>query len=131
MTTSPTGRYDASVTAPAKLADVTGPLFRELTLRVPENLGCLDGHFPDLPVVPGVVQIRWVIEAARPLLGGEAILERVEALKFKKILQPGDVFRLRVEVSVSADALNFRLWNEERLFSSGRWLVGRRRSAPG
>ena len=124
-------RYDASVTAPVELAEVTGPLFRELTLRVPENLGCLDGHFPDLPVVPAVVQIRWAIEAARPLLGGETVLERAEALKFKKILRPGNVFHLRVEVSVSADTLNFRLWNDDRLFSSGRWLVGRRRSAPG
>ena len=124
-------RYDASVTAPSKLAEISGPLFRELTLRVPENLGCLDGHFPDLPVVPAVVQIRWAIEAARPLLGGDAVLERAEALKFKTILHPGEAFHLRVEVSVSADALNFRLWNDERVFSSGRWLIGRRGSAPG
>jgi uncharacterized membrane protein/3-hydroxymyristoyl/3-hydroxydecanoyl-(acyl carrier protein) dehydratase len=127
----PATRYDAAVTAPEPLAEVVAPTFRELTLRVPENLGYLDGHFPDLPVVPAVVQIRWVMEAARPLLEEAPVVEHAEALKFRELLRPGDVFRLRVEVSAAAGTLDFRLWSGERVFSSGRWVFARRERAAG
>jgi len=131
VSAQPAARYDAAVTAPEPLAEVVAPTFRELTLRVPENLGYLDGHFPDLPVVPAVVQVRWVMEAARPLLEEAPVVEHAEALKFRALLRPGDVFHLRVEVSVAAGTLDFRLWSGERVFSSGRWVFARRERAAG
>lgn len=131
VSAQPAARYDAAVTAPEPLAEVVAPTFRELTLRVPENLGYLDGHFPDLPVVPAVVQVRWVMEAARPLLEEAPVVEHAEALKFRALLRPGDVFHLRVEVSAAAGTLDFRLWSGERVFSSGRWVFARRERAVG
>jgi hypothetical protein len=89
-------------------------------MKVPEDLECLSGHFPGFPVVPGVAQIGWVLDAARELLGGSATLTGIEALKFKHLLRPTDVFHLRVELSSDRSAVAFRLWDDASVFSSGR-----------
>ena len=35
----------------------------EQRLRVPGDLPCLEGHFPGLPVLPGLAQLSWAAEA--------------------------------------------------------------------
>jgi 3-hydroxymyristoyl/3-hydroxydecanoyl-(acyl carrier protein) dehydratase len=72
-----------------------------------------------VPIVPGVVQLQWVIEAAGrvdPTLGH---VERVEALKFQTLLRPGDDFTLRVE-RVAESTFGFRLESGTQTYSSGR-----------
>jgi 3-hydroxymyristoyl/3-hydroxydecanoyl-(acyl carrier protein) dehydratase len=94
----------------------------ERRLEVPDDLVYLNGHFDAFPVVAGVVQLRWVRDAARDLLGHEPIARALEALKFPEPLLPGQLLTLRVEMS--ADRLRFRLFEGERTFASGRWLLG-------
>lgn len=54
------------------------------TFRIPADHPCLPGHFPGRPVVPGVVLLDLVIEAAsRALLG-----QRVVGLPAVKFLRP-------------------------------------------
>ena len=125
MKSSSSNTYDASVTSAELLEVKSTEGFCERRLKVPENLGYLEGHFPNFPVVPAVVQIQWVMDVAQELLGEGAVLERIEALKFKEPLRPGQVFRLRVELSAARDVFAFRLWEESHLFSSGRCVLGR------
>jgi GT2 family glycosyltransferase len=89
-------------------------------MKVPEDLEYLAGHFPGFPVVPGVAQIGWVVEAARELLGGPTAVQGIEALKFKRLLRPADVVYLRVELSPDRSALDFRFWDDGGVVSSGR-----------
>ena len=91
-------------------------------LRVPTDLAYLDGHFEGFPVVPGVVQLRWALDAAGELLGGAPCVREIEALKFKDLLRPGQRFALRVEVADGGKRLRFRLGDEhdDQLYSSGR-----------
>ena len=105
---------------PEVLGDSRGEGRCERVLRIPEDLDCLSGHFPGFPVVPGVAQIGWVLEAARELLPGPALLKGIEALKFKRLLRPADVVHLRVEVSPDHTAAAFRLWDTAGVVSSGR-----------
>jgi acyl-coenzyme A synthetase/AMP-(fatty) acid ligase len=95
----------------------------ERTLRVPLRLACLEGHFPLHPIVPGVVQIGWVLDAARSLLGGDVHLASLEALKFKAVLRPGQVFQLRVALERAQDAIQFKLWSGTTVFASGRGRI--------
>lgn len=111
---------DPSFAEPELMQEVVRKEFAERTLRVPEGLGCLQGHFPGVPIVPAVVQIQWVIDLAQRFLGPEVAIERAAGLKFKAILRPGDVFQVRVELTETPNELHFRLWNTERLFSVGR-----------
>lgn len=70
--------------------------------------------------MPGVAQIGWVLDATRDVLGAPATLRGIEALKFKRLLRPADVVRLRVELSPDRGALDFRLWDDAGVVSSGR-----------
>lgn len=119
--------FDPAVAAPEVLSEELGERTRQQTLRVPETLGCLDGHFPDLAVVPGVAQLQWALDLARVMSDGGVTLERIEALKFKEVLRPGDVFHLSGEMSAQNDRFTFRLWNDRALFSSGRCILARAR----
>ncbi len=93
-------------------------LVREL--EVPEDLAYLEGHFEGLPVVPGVVQLGWVVDAASALLGAPPHLQAVEALKFHELLRPGDRLALHLERDAREPCVRFRLADGPRLFGSGR-----------
>lgn len=69
----------------------------------------LQDHFPGFPVLPGVLMIEAMVQAARRLLqeragggGGERmVLGGVRALKYGRFVKPGDV--LRVEIGVARE----------------------------
>jgi acyl-CoA synthetase (AMP-forming)/AMP-acid ligase II len=99
----------------------------ERRLEVPRDLVYLDGHYQGNPIVPGVAQLRWVMEAAFDLLGSTPRLRLLEVLKFPELLLPGQSFSLRVE-RVSESRFDFRLFEGARVFASGRCRVA---AAPG
>jgi len=103
-----------------------------LELRVPEELVYLEGHFPGVPVVAGVVQMEWVVDALTRLLGETPRIRQMDGLKFASLLQPGDVFSLQVEIHRAADAkalagegisARFEIAQEERVFSRGTFQL--------
>jgi 3-hydroxyacyl-[acyl-carrier-protein] dehydratase len=61
------------------------------------------GHFPERPIMPGVLQIEAMAQTgavmARLLSGKGAIalLAGVEQAKFRRVIGPGDVLRIEVE----------------------------------
>lgn len=103
----------------------------ERRLSVPADLVYFDGHFDDLPLVPGVVQLRWALDAAADLMARRPRVLALEALKFPEPLPPGQAFTLRVELSPSGDRLGFRLYEGERVFASGRARLARPGAAGG
>lgn len=125
---------EAPVTEPELLDEQRSARRLERTLRVPTDLTFLEGHFPGFPVVPGVVQLRWALRLSAELLGHEPRLASVEALKFRELLRPGDLFRAAVELSTSGDAFEFSLWSDDpettRVFSTGRCVLRREPGDP-
>lgn len=119
-------RYDPAVTQPERLGCVRTADKITLRLRVPVDLGYLDGHFPEFPVVPGVVQAKWVWTTAAELLGRAAPLKAMEAVKFKEMLLPGREFSLSVQVlrKGSEEKLVYDISDGDVLFSSGRLILG-------
>jgi hypothetical protein len=115
------------VNPPELLHEVRRVGFRERTLRVAETVGDLEGHFPGFPVVPAVVQLQWVLELAREVTGHPVALRRIEQIKFRDLLRPGQVFRMTVALSPARDRLDFSLRGDEgdqgRPFSSGRLVL--------
>jgi acyl-CoA synthetase (AMP-forming)/AMP-acid ligase II len=120
---------ESLVTEPELVDERRSDRSLERTLRVPADLSFLEGHFPGFPVVPGVVQLRWALRLAAELLGQEPRLASVEALKFRELLRPGDVFRAAVDLAPSGDAFEFRLEGADpatpRVFSTGRCVLRR------
>jgi 3-hydroxyacyl-[acyl-carrier-protein] dehydratase len=73
------------------------------TKCVTMNEWFFQGHFPERPIMPGVLQIEAMAQTgavlARLRTGGKglALLAGVEEAKFRRIISPGDVLRIEVE----------------------------------
>jgi acyl-coenzyme A synthetase/AMP-(fatty) acid ligase/3-hydroxymyristoyl/3-hydroxydecanoyl-(acyl carrier protein) dehydratase len=94
-----------------------------LHCKVPENLFYLRGHFPQIAVVPGVSQLRWVINSIETYLGNRLEITAMEAVKFRHMLFPGQVFFLEVQFDQKTSKWMYRIFSEEQTFASGRLLV--------
>ncbi len=118
-------RFDPSVTEAQHLGGSTRKSRRVLHLKVPERLAYFEGHFPQHPVVPGIVQLRWVVEAASEWLKRPLTVRRMEAIKFKNLLLPGRPFSLEIENDRSGpdQILRFSLTEKKTLYSSGRLVL--------
>jgi acyl-coenzyme A synthetase/AMP-(fatty) acid ligase len=110
----------APARSPQLLAEERGDGSLARELAVPDELAYLEGHFEGFPIVPGVVQVGWVMEAAEAALGAPLRLAAVENLKFRELLLPGQRFRLELDWGAPLETLRFRLAAGERVFSTGR-----------
>jgi 3-hydroxymyristoyl/3-hydroxydecanoyl-(acyl carrier protein) dehydratase len=95
----------------------------EHDLRVPTELDCWPGHFSNESVLPGVVQVEWVMKAIEGWTGSFPHLTRVEALKFKKLIRPGERLTLRLERDADGTRFRFRLMSGDTIFSEGRIVL--------
>jgi acyl-coenzyme A synthetase/AMP-(fatty) acid ligase len=62
------------------------------------------GHFPEQPILPGVVQIDWLIGLSRELLGIGVGFSGLEAAKFRRVILP----QSRLTVLLRNDAMRHR-----------------------
>ena len=77
--------------------------------NVTMNEPCFTGHFPDRPVMPGVLMIEAIAQAGAILFfqthidmgkpdHGLMLLAGIDNARFKRIVEPGDQLRIEVEV---------------------------------
>lgn len=95
----------------------------ERRIEVTDRLPQLEGHFDGFPVVAGVVQLGWAVDAAAAWRGRRPRLAGLEALKFSQPLRPGRTLTLRIERAREGRSLRFRLHDGEDVFASGRLLL--------
>ena len=88
-----------------------------LDLLVPADLAWFEGHFPGQPVLPGVVQLDWVMRLAAGHLG---IARRAGCdlkVKFRRIIGPDT--RLTLDLRVDGRRLAFAYRCGDEVMSSG------------
>lgn len=90
----------------------------------------LQGHFPGEPILPGVAQLNWAIEAGIAVLGISAPFAGVDGLKFQNIMRPGDHFTLEIESLEEQQRLRFKYRFGTVLYSQGRVRFGRAQPEP-
>lgn len=65
----------------------------------------LQDHFPTFPVLPGVMMLEAMTQAARLLLGPQSttpmVLGQVRALKYGQFVKPGDALRITITLHKS------------------------------
>lgn len=83
-------------------------------LRVPPTLVHFAGHFPGLPILPGVVQVHWAMHLATEHVPAVRTLASIDRLKFMAPVPPGAVLNL----TLAHDAARRRVQFAYRL--SGR-----------
>lgn len=91
-----------------------------LRLRLDPELPWFAGHFPDAPLLPGVVQLHWAMHYGRQLPGLTGAFGGMSQLKFQRPLRPGQECELHLSWQADKGQLLFgyRLGDEHA--SSGR-----------
>lgn len=91
-----------------------------LSLVIPADLYYFEGHFPDAPILAGVVQVHWVmhyIEKYFDLSVEEHV--SIDALKFQVIIAPSYEVTLTLK-KISDIKIGFSYSSEHGAHSSGR-----------
>lgn len=92
-----------------------------IDMTISADMHWLDGHFPQQPVVAGVVQTHWVGELAQYLFNSGDEFIRIDNLKFQQVILPGQQLQLTLEHSTNTTtAIKFRYSQGETTFSEGK-----------
>jgi 3-hydroxymyristoyl/3-hydroxydecanoyl-(acyl carrier protein) dehydratase len=107
-------------TEPEVLAREAGDNTLTLRLRPPKDLLYFDGHFDQGPVLAGVVQINWAISFARRQFEIDGSFQRIEALKFHRVIMAGQEIELALSYDRNRGRLGFNYAGAGEKLSSGR-----------
>jgi acyl-coenzyme A synthetase/AMP-(fatty) acid ligase len=117
----------------AALFDPRRPAFRvlersgERVLLLVEVAGSspyFDGHFPDTPILPGVVQVEWALRLGREHFALPPDFLRLEAVKFQRLIPPGTQVQLELTWAAGSGLLEFKVTSEAGAHASGRLVLG-------
>jgi 3-hydroxymyristoyl/3-hydroxydecanoyl-(acyl carrier protein) dehydratase len=107
---------------PEIISESIAPPRADLEISVPAELFYLQGHFPQRPVLPGVVQVHWAIQLGRRHLHLKPAFAAIEALKFHRIIEPQIPLKLVLEYVETTGKLHFSYASEFGMHSQGRIL---------
>jgi 3-hydroxymyristoyl/3-hydroxydecanoyl-(acyl carrier protein) dehydratase len=95
-----------------------------LDLAVTEDLDVFRGHFPGLPVLPGVAQVDWALRLAKShgLIGVGAELRDFQ-VKFRNVIRPAIPLTLTLRWDANKQRIRFDYHSDATLMSSGRLIV--------
>ena len=88
------------------------------TLTATAELAAFEGHFPQAPILPGVVLLDWAVRLGRDAFGLSFDVQRVEALKFQQLVRPGT--ELTVDLALVPGRLDFRFTSAHGVHAAGR-----------
>jgi len=91
------------------------------TLCVDSAHPCLPGHFPDSPIVPGVVLLSEVLAEQRRRLPHARVVG-IKKLKFVRLLFPGEAFTVEFGAT-GADNLRFKCRRDGELLAEGNFAL--------
>ncbi|MGC5699937.1 AMP-binding protein [Pseudomonas sp. NFXW11] len=95
----------------------------QLQLAIPPDLAYFSGHFPQTPVLPGVVQVDWALSLGQQLLELPGRFAGMEVLKFQQLVRPGDRIQLNLRFDAQRQKLYFAYLNDGAPCSSGRIIL--------
>ncbi|HIP40278.1 MAG TPA: beta-hydroxyacyl-ACP dehydratase [Desulfocapsa sulfexigens] len=76
---------------------------------IPKNLDLFQGHYPDHPILPGVILcealfqtgallIALLLKDSQDSVSGVPVLTRIEGVKFKRPVGPGETIQMKVNL---------------------------------
>ncbi|MBS8272796.1 AMP-binding protein [Thalassospira tepidiphila] len=83
-----------------------------LTLSIREDLIYFVGHFPGMPILPGVTQLHWATSYASSIFGTPETTGEVSQLKFRKPILPGHIVTLELRRDASRQKVKFRYFSD-------------------
>ncbi len=94
-----------------------------LELHIPEDLLYFDGHFPQVPIVAGVCQLKWIIDYIQMYTGEPLHIRALKDVKFLRPLFPGQSCVLELTYVPQPASWHYQLYADTQRFASGCLLV--------
>jgi acyl-CoA synthetase (AMP-forming)/AMP-acid ligase II len=94
-----------------------------LNLTLLPDLLWFQGHFPGVPILPGVTQIDWAIDFAREYLGLTLPAARLFKVKFRKVMRPREAVALVLRHDAAKNHLTFEYRRGDDLCAAGQVTV--------
>lgn len=79
-----------------------------------------EGHFPEQPVLAGVVQTHWAALLSAYFFPLQGEFSRLDNLKFQNVILPEVTLTIALEHQVEKNSVKFRFVSEDESFSEGR-----------
>ena len=95
-----------------------------IALDIHAGIRWFEGHFPQQPVLAGIVQTHWAAELGKFLFPLGDNFVRIDNLKFLSLVLPGQQLTLVLEHLPENGALKFRYVHNELNFSEGKCVFG-------
>jgi 3-hydroxymyristoyl/3-hydroxydecanoyl-(acyl carrier protein) dehydratase len=92
----------------------------ELSLVVPRALLYFRGHFPNFPILPGIVQLDWAIHYGKLYFSFGAVSPITIRIKFRKPIRPNHRVTLSLNHLRARSSLEFAYSDAEGACSSGQ-----------
>ncbi len=96
----------------------------EIELHVTPDLAVFNGHFPEIPILPGVAQLDWAVHFARRAFAVPPQFCGVQVLKFQKVTQPDTRLLLTLTYKQDTGRVEFLYTSAQGTHASGRILFG-------
>jgi len=88
----------------------------DFAVTIPIDAPWFDGHFPGAPVLPGVIQIGLVREAASRRAGRPLRPASIERLRLRAPVGPGDALRIRLH---GDERVHFEIRRDRTIVAKG------------
>lgn len=89
------------------------------TFAVEPDHPAFRGHFPNQPILPGVIQVDWAIRLGEAAFGPLGSFQSLEHLKFQATIQPLETLALHLSWAAESRELGFAFEGAEGRKSSG------------
>jgi acyl-coenzyme A synthetase/AMP-(fatty) acid ligase/3-hydroxymyristoyl/3-hydroxydecanoyl-(acyl carrier protein) dehydratase len=93
-------------------------------LIAPRRLLYFDGHFSGRPILPGVVQVDWVIAYARRCFDLPPVFRSLQGLKFFRVIPPELPVMLELVHEAAKSSLAFKITSRLGAHAKGRVIFG-------
>jgi 3-hydroxymyristoyl/3-hydroxydecanoyl-(acyl carrier protein) dehydratase len=90
----------------------------DLLLFVPSTLSHFKGHFPEFPVLPGVLQLHWAALYGMREFNIKGHFSGIKKLKFHRVILPNT--ELTLQVVAHSNKLEFSYKTDQGIHSSGQ-----------
>ena len=95
---------------------------RAITAKVQMPADCVwfDGHFPNMPILPGVAQLTLVADLLNRAMKRSVVIRSISRVRFKQMIRPNDTIAVSLSpTQKDAATYGFRLSNGPELVCSG------------
>ncbi len=96
-----------------------------IDITIDKGVRWFEGHFPEQPVLAGVVQTHWAGELSKFVFDIEDDFIRIDNLKFQAVVLPGLSMSLSLVRNEEKNSVKFSFSKGDTMYSEGRLVFAK------